>query len=182
MRGLQSFSAGVFNTWLLSFLSLLVMYVPLFFISPDKIRRQGRFPVGSPVEKLVLGLFLLVYLGVLLIPVWVPFAEGAWLIGGSVLYGFGLGLWVLSFRDYMHTPATELVTTGIYSRSRNPMYLGETLTFLGMAIAGASWPLILLVFLYGLLSILLVKGEERMLQAEFGQRYEAYCQKVRRWF
>ena len=78
--------------------------------------------------------------------------------------------------------ATALVVTGIYRRTRNPMYLGMLLVLLGWAIFLAT-PLGLL----GVAAFALYIGrfqilpEERALNALFGSVYAEYASRVRRW-
>ncbi len=71
----------------------------------------------------------------------------------------------------------ELVTSGIYSRVRHPMYLAMFLQGLGQLLFLPNWligPAWLVSF--GLLYLLRVGGEERMLRDRFGDDYDAYCQ------
>lgn len=71
---------------------------------------------------------------------------------------------------------------GIYRLSRNPMYLGVTLIYLGGCIlAGSFWPVLLLVFPLALLMLIIIPYEEASMRRTFGAAYEAYCARVRRW-
>jgi protein-S-isoprenylcysteine O-methyltransferase Ste14 len=80
-------------------------------------------------------------------------------------------------------PATRLVTTGLYRFSRNPMYLGMTLLYIGGALVVDSlWPLALLPLVLVLLVRFVIRLEERYLAATFGEAYEEYRRRVRRWF
>jgi len=96
---------------------------------------------------------------------------------------------VLSFRR-SHTTvnpvrierASHLVTTGIYSVSRNPMYLAMVLLLTAFAFFLGSLysllgPLALMLFL----TRFQILAEERALAEIFGQRYSDYCARVRRW-
>jgi protein-S-isoprenylcysteine O-methyltransferase Ste14 len=78
--------------------------------------------------------------------------------------------------------SATLVTRGVYQRTRNPMYLGFLLVFVGVAIATGN----LLAFLYLPLFVLYmnefqIKPEERALGAKFGAEFERYKAAVRRW-
>jgi len=71
---------------------------------------------------------------------------------------------------------------GIYRLSRNPMYLGVVLIYLGGSILASSlWPILLLVFPLALLTQIVIPYEEASMRQAFGIAYEAYCAKVRRW-
>jgi protein-S-isoprenylcysteine O-methyltransferase Ste14 len=80
-------------------------------------------------------------------------------------------------------PATILQTSGIYRISRNPMYVGVTIMYLGITcIIGNWWNIILLPLLILILQEYVIKHEEKYLAYEFGQQYEEYRRNVRRWF
>ena len=80
-------------------------------------------------------------------------------------------------------PALHLATTGIYTRLRNPMYVGLMLLVAGIAIAAASdWTLVLLVPTALVLHHGVVLREERYLEGKFGQEYRHYMANVPRWW
>jgi protein-S-isoprenylcysteine O-methyltransferase Ste14 len=79
-------------------------------------------------------------------------------------------------------PAASLQTSGIYSVSRNPMYTGLLLVYLGLAFTfGNWWTLILLPLLLLLINYFIILPEERYLGRSFGDSYNEYKKKVRRW-
>jgi protein-S-isoprenylcysteine O-methyltransferase Ste14 len=79
-------------------------------------------------------------------------------------------------------PTTALVIDGIYRRTRNPLYLGTTLVYLGLGIAAESlWAIGLVVPLMWVLNVGVVAREERYLERKFGDAYRAYKARVRRW-
>lgn len=78
--------------------------------------------------------------------------------------------------------AEDLVTTGIFSHCRNPLYVGNILILVGLGIASNSiifnciaTPL----FLFFWQAI--VMAEENYLRGRFGEQYDAYCSRVNRW-
>jgi protein-S-isoprenylcysteine O-methyltransferase Ste14 len=78
--------------------------------------------------------------------------------------------------------ASALVVTGIYARTRNPMYLG----FVVMLLAWCAW-LANPATLAGLpgfvawMNRFQIPAEERAIGALFGAEFERYCARVRRW-
>ncbi|HYN09176.1 MAG TPA: isoprenylcysteine carboxylmethyltransferase family protein [Vicinamibacterales bacterium] len=79
-------------------------------------------------------------------------------------------------------PARQLVSNGPYRISRNPMYLGLTSLYTGLALVlNMAWPLVLLPFLLLILTASVIVHEERHLREAFGATYEDYCRRVRRW-
>ena len=82
-----------------------------------------------------------------------------------------------------HKPVQRLVTHGVFSFRRNPIYMGEVLIFLGLAQAtGNIWMAIVAPPLAFLLLALAILPEERHLEARFGEEYLAYKARTRCWF
>ena len=78
--------------------------------------------------------------------------------------------------------SSSLVTTGIYTVTRNPMYLGFAMVLLGWGIYlanPASLSVLLGFVVY--MSLFQIIPEERALQSRFGSGFQAYRAKVRRW-
>tara|TARA_R100001509_G_C4867467_1_gene215549 strand:+ start:427 stop:888 length:462 start_codon:yes stop_codon:yes gene_type:complete len=79
--------------------------------------------------------------------------------------------------------STELVTTGIYQRTRNPMYLGFFFLLMSWGVFLGSvfslWGLALYVAYMNRFQII---PEERILTETFGETYKDYCQKTGRWW
>jgi protein-S-isoprenylcysteine O-methyltransferase Ste14 len=81
----------------------------------------------------------------------------------------------------MHA-ASRLVDHGPYRVSRNPMYTGLSLVYLGaMLILNWGWALVVFPLVLILLYKLVISREEAYLLAEFGDAYRDYCRRVRRW-
>jgi len=78
--------------------------------------------------------------------------------------------------------STRLITWGPYRFSRNPMYIGLFLIFIGISgIFTLFWSLILLLFVVYYLNWIVIPVEEKQLRKNFGEAYEQYCERVRRW-
>jgi len=66
--------------------------------------------------------------------------------------------------------------------TRNPIYIGFTLLYFGIAILATSiWMLLLLVPLLIVLQRGVVEREEAYLETKFGEAYEKYQARVPRW-
>ncbi|MGC4035157.1 MAG: isoprenylcysteine carboxylmethyltransferase family protein [Chitinophagaceae bacterium] len=79
-------------------------------------------------------------------------------------------------------PTKELVVTGLYKYSRNPMYIGVSLILIAEALFFQS----IYLWLYAALIIIafnlfIIFFEEPRLRRDFGVSYEEYCKKTRRW-
>jgi protein-S-isoprenylcysteine O-methyltransferase Ste14 len=81
-----------------------------------------------------------------------------------------------------YKPATQLVTSGIYSWTRNPMYLGMALIYAGVAIFMNSLAaLVLLPLVLMTIQTQVIAPEEAYLERAFGDDYVAYKKRVRAW-
>lgn len=78
--------------------------------------------------------------------------------------------------------ASALITDGVFRISRNPIYLGDLFLLMAYAVwlANALNVLLLMAFVW-YLNRFQIEPEERALTQLFGERYRAYCARVRRW-
>ncbi len=144
-----------------------------------------------PPLLFVAGIGLGVLLDVALpLPAMIP--DARWVVyTGFALVALGLALMltgILTFRRfhtavYPNRPASLVVDRGVYAYTRNPMYLGLTMAYLGGSLlTGVVWTLLLLPPVLALLITQVIRREERHLRERFPADYAAYCAKVRRWF
>jgi hypothetical protein len=78
--------------------------------------------------------------------------------------------------------AKDLVTGGVYAHTRNPMYVGNMLILVGLAIASNSWTCVAVAIpFYAFVCAAIVAAEERYLRGRFGADFDAYCHDVPRW-
>ena len=114
------------------------------------------------------------------------------LIVAVILSAMGIAIaigGVMSFRRAQTTvnplkPETSaaLVSTGVYSFTRNPMYLGMTLVLFAWAVYLSSiWSLLGPVLFALYITRFQIVPEERVLAGLFGAPFAAYKKRVRRW-
>ena len=110
-------------------------------------------------------------------------------LGGAVIIA-SFAVAALGFRSFSRSgttvdvqkPATEIISTGIFAYSRNPLYLSLALLVMGIAIAADSpWGLLAAFLAAGTIRIFVIRREEAYLEGKFGDEYRAYKAKVRRW-
>src|SRR4029077_1955009 len=79
-------------------------------------------------------------------------------------------------------PPRKLVIRGPYRFVRNPMYIGAGMTLAGAALYYQSLSILIYTALFFLIThLFVVFYEEPTLRRTFGDEYEAYFQRVRRW-
>lgn len=77
---------------------------------------------------------------------------------------------------------TAFVESGPFAHTRNPLYLGLTLTYTGIALAArATLPLAALPGILWVMNTGVIEREERYLERKFGKPYRKYMERVPRW-
>ena len=147
-----------------------------------------RFPVP--------WVFILVYLAGVAVQHFVPISihspdvSRIMRTGGFVLIGIGIFVAFSALGIFKRVSTTTvpferpstLVTSGPYRFTRNPMYVALTLVYLGVAGTRLEiWPLIVLPLVLVYVNFLVIPFEERRLHDVFGDAYQAYGARVRRW-
>jgi protein-S-isoprenylcysteine O-methyltransferase Ste14 len=105
-----------------------------------------------------------------------------------ILGGVALAAWGATTFRRAGTPvrpfeeATTLVTTGPFRWTRNPMYLGMLLVLGGAWIAlGSLTPALLLPVFFLIIRTWFIRHEEAAMAERFGEEFNDYCRRVRRW-
>lgn len=123
-------------------------------------------------------------------PLWMRLGGPVFDLAGGLLVGAGIVLMLLAFAEMRkrrttvipHMDAAHLVTTGIFARSRNPIYLGDTLVLAGLALRWDAPIALLLVPLFVLtITHRFIIPEEDRLRRKFHADFARYCQRTRRW-
>ncbi|RZJ19590.1 MAG: isoprenylcysteine carboxylmethyltransferase family protein [Brevundimonas sp.] len=105
------------------------------------------------------------------------------IVGGLLIDGVAAGQFRrLGTPPEPWKPTTALATGGLYRLSRNPIYVGFAVTYLGFAVAMDS-PVALALLIPCLIVVdrFVIAREERYLEGRFGDAFRAYRTGVRRW-
>ena len=114
-------------------------------------------------------------------------SAGGWIVGGVVIV---LGEWVRlagvaaagTVTRRRSRTVQRLVTYGIFSWVRNPLYVGNLLIWIGFTIiSGVYWFLPIAIVIFAIEYSLIVRYEEGVLESIFGAEYLAYKQSTPRW-
>jgi protein-S-isoprenylcysteine O-methyltransferase Ste14 len=114
---------------------------------------------------------------------WAGIAGAACFALGVVIAGWS---WLIFNREGTTTTpgdrSVTLVTRGPFRLSRNPMYIGLTLAYIGEAgLLRQVWPLLLLPIVILYVDRAVIPLEERRLHETFGDTYGRYQTRVSRW-
>ena len=145
------------------------------------------------VSELIFGIPLLIAI-VLEFAVPLSFPVGALrpavVAAGLLLILGGIALVVLARQEFARHgertdpghPTRSVMTGGVFSFTRNPLYLGIVVFVVGVALAfDLPWVLGLLIPSVVACHAILIAPEERYLASKFGQEYAAYAHSVHRW-
>ncbi len=100
-----------------------------------------------------------------------------------ILFGAMLQFRLANTQMLPNSPTNNaLVSGGIFGITRNPMYLAMTL----FAVGGALWfgrPVMLLapVLMFAVANWVFIPFEEAKMRRRFGEQFDTYCKRVRRW-
>lgn len=152
---------------------------------PDPVDTP-KYSVPPPVPPIV-ALVLIVILD-RMVPV--PFLpRGVSLAVGVPLLVLGVGLWAWGVSGLVRRGESpdprkatgQLVSSGPYRFSRNPIYTGGTVGLLGLALLLDTATGVAVVLALALVVYKLTLAEERYLDARFGDEWRQYHSRVRRW-
>lgn len=109
---------------------------------------------------------------------------------GGIILSIGILTAVLAKIQFLNAaqpsapgkPTTRLVQDGIFSYTRNPLYLGLVIILVGLSLTfDMPWWIILAAPIIGLTQWLLIIPEEKYLMQKFEGQYFLYTARVRRW-
>jgi protein-S-isoprenylcysteine O-methyltransferase Ste14 len=146
-----------------------------------------RFPPPFvPLIALVLGLVVDLWL----LPLSIPLAGGVRYGVAGLLLGLGAMLMAGAFGLFRKTgqdpkpweSTPEIISTGIYRFTRNPMYVSMGLLQAGIGVALANgWVVLLVPVVWAVIYLIAIRHEEAYLEGKFGNVYTEYKESVRRW-
>jgi protein-S-isoprenylcysteine O-methyltransferase Ste14 len=162
-----------------------------------RAREGQKDALVSPVKRIPPPwVFILAYLagGTVqrFLPIVIPSPDLAWIIrvAGFVFVAVGIAIAFSAvgiFRKAKttivpHETPSTLVISGPYRFTRNPMYVGLTLVYLGGAgTRNEIWPVIVLPLVLAYINFLVIPVEEKNLRGVFGDEYQNYGERVGRW-
>ena len=147
-------------------------------------RKKGPIPPIIVIINILLQFFFAIFFKFLSFNIKFLVVIGWTLIPISLLIIF---VCLFQFRENKTTfvvfkEAAKLITSGIYSYSRNPMYLGMLMTLIAIALILSNIGSILFAFLFiPIMKHRIILHEEVMLMDQFHLEYKIYKKNTRRW-
>jgi len=180
---IPAFEIGVWNAWIfmLYILAHTTLLSLLFKNASKKIGSPSKLPYTESENRinvfrhviLVLAFIYSVFLPLRLVT--------AWFYIGLPVYLVGLIMYAIVMVNFATTPPDEPVIKGLYRYSRHPQYLTQSLMFIGIGIASASWVFLLFQIITMILINILAIPEERFCLDKYGDAYREYLNRTPRW-
>ncbi len=177
---IPAFELGLWNAW------IFILPVLIISILGSKILgKRGSAEVSSLTKKvktasnLYFAITLLLYAYSIFLPLKL---DTVWFVIGLLIYLPVMLFLFTGLMNFASTPVDEPVTKGVYSISRNPMYVGDVLVSISIGIASLSWVFLLVAIVnFLLLRYYVVVVEEPYLIGKYGDTYREYMNRTPRW-
>ena len=180
MSLIPAFEIGLWNAWIFMLYHQLLCIV-LMGSKGLLTKSSAATPHKNTGKRIVTFLGLIYYLA-LVYSVFLPLKLGTtWFYIGLPICLLGLIMYTIVTVNFATTPLDEPVTKGLYRYSRNPQYLTEFLTFIGVGIASASWIFLLFSIVYEISLLSFASSEERFCLEKYGDAYREYMNKTSRY-
>ena len=167
--------------WLMAPL-FLIRFVLLGMVNNEALPRAAQFAPLQGGEKTAYLFYQLANVLIVLYPLALKIrVAGPLGIIGVLVYGAGVGVMALATIHFARPKQNGLNTNGLYKISRNPMYVGYFVYFLGCVLLTGSGLLLLLLLVFQISAHWIIRSEERWCVEKFGDEYISYMKKVRRY-
>jgi len=186
MSLIPEFELGLWNAWIITVLFYVATLTPLQ-IGKKKANKRGEGePAWSEVSKTHRIAILITHAVIMPLTIgysiFLPLKLGTeWFYVGILLCILGTVVSFMAGVAFATSPLDEPMTKGVYSISRNPMYFGMFLMYIGIGIACASWIFLLCAVIWIISWHFGVPEEERILLKKYGSAYREYTNRTPRW-
>jgi protein-S-isoprenylcysteine O-methyltransferase Ste14 len=179
MSLVPEFELGLWNAWIFT---LPVIVLQIFGAKILGKRGSGEDWGHTKNEKILNIISSSIVLGPYAYSIFLPLKLGTFsFYAGLLVYLLGMFVEVLAMLSFYTTPVGKPVTKGVYSISRNPMYVGHFCVNIGISIACLSWIFLLVAIVAVILEYSAVTSEERTCLKQYGDAYREYMNRTPRW-
>ncbi|MHC3128904.1 MAG: isoprenylcysteine carboxylmethyltransferase family protein [Candidatus Bathyarchaeota archaeon] len=183
---IPEFELGVWNAWIFMIYVIFSNFLPYVLswklIDKRVLKKLGADLPLSDNEKNLLNIYSFLFFAIIAYSIFLPLKLGTvWFYVGLITYVVGVIIETIAMMNFFTTAVDKPVTKGVYRFSRNPMYFGIFLIFLGTSIACVSWVFLLLTAVFIILSHIVVVSEERFCLQKYGNAYREYLNRIPRW-
>ena len=181
MAPTPAFEIGVWNAWVFVIPMLIIAFSDMRVTAARESGQSGDFKLTRKEIRITRAVFLPMVVS-FIYAIFLPLRLGtAWLYSGLVVYLLGVGFSIVGILNFAASPKDNVITKGLYSISRNPMYIGLILMQVGLGIICSSWVYLLLALVLLILLDENLSAEERYCLYRYGDSYRRYKNKTPRW-
>ena len=180
MSLVPAFELGLWNAWI-----FILPIIIISFFGSRILSKRGSGEVSTLTKKmktasnLYFAITLLSYAYSIFLPSRI---DTIWFVIGLLIYLPFVFFLIIGLLNFASTPVDEPVTKGVYSVSRNPMYVGDIFVNISIGIACLSWVFLLVAIVnFLLLRYYVVLVEEPFLEEKYGDTYRKYKNRTSRW-
>jgi protein-S-isoprenylcysteine O-methyltransferase Ste14 len=161
---------------------LLIRYGLLGLLDRDALNRAAFFPPFKGKEKPAYLIYQIATFFILIYPFFLKVGTvGPLFIIGLTVYGLGIIVYTASTINFARPEKNGINRNGLYRISRNPMYIGYFIYFLGCVLLTRSVLLLAALIAFQLSAHWIILSEERWCAEKYGESYINYMKKVRRY-
>jgi protein-S-isoprenylcysteine O-methyltransferase Ste14 len=180
---IPAFEIGAWNAWILILFFYLIAFGLTSLIERVRFKYKADSrpprPIYNEQDKKITLILMVTVFASFIYSVFLPLKLGtAWFYAGLIVYLLGMVFLITAEVNFVSTPVDKLVTKGVYRISRNPMWFGFFLIFIGIGIACASWVYLLSAMIFIILQHVLLTCEERWCLEKYGDAYSEYMKKT----
>lgn len=173
----------IINGFILLIPLLLIRFVLPLFFDKAALSRAALYPPFPKDKRYFLYLYQIATVLLVVVPIFLSVDLASnFVFAGGVVYLLGMVILVISTINFAHPDKQSLNINGLYRFSRNPMYVGYFLYFLGCVLLTQSILLFVVLIVFQVSCHWLILAEEQWCIAQFGDQYRDYMKKVRRYF
>ena len=174
---------GSMNALLLLIPFLLVRFGLLLIVNREEIQRAAYFAPMYGHERIAYWIYqisnIAIFVYMFFLTVTVEFTWYFYI--GLATYFAGLILCAISVMHFAAPSGEGMNCEGIYRLSRNPMYLSYFIYFIGCTVLTKSLILFSIIVIFQISAHWIILSEEKWCIKTFGEPYEQYMKRVRRY-
>ena len=178
---IPAFELGLWNAWILVIPIIIISFSDMGATASRESGKAGDFKTTKRENRIANATFLPMIIS-WIYAIFLPLQLGTiWLYSGLIICVIGMLFTIGAVLNFVTSPKDEVITTGLYRFTRNPVYIGLILMQIGLGIACSSWLYILLTVAMMILLNANLSAEERYCLYRFGDDYRKYKNRTPRW-
>jgi protein-S-isoprenylcysteine O-methyltransferase Ste14 len=181
MSAVPAFEIGVWNAWILIIPMLITFFLDMRVTAIRESAPSGDFQLTTKEKSIIYAIFLPMIVA-FVYAVFLPLRlSTVWLYCGLPIFSCGVVFTIVTILNFATSPRDKVITKGLYSVSRNPMYIGLLIMQIGLGITCSSWLYLLLTLLLSILLNANLSAEERYCLYRYSDAYRKYKSRTPRW-